>query len=555
MPALTCYRMRPIVDGTPVTNFDTLLAEDAIERAVRSDVLRRPGFTAVVYAVPTHPHAPPWASFLQQGFADLQLGRSGSPSALLVVRIRDPRYRRRSVLFAFAFGPFGRHLLRADAYERGYGLRASLNLMYPRGATDAARLRAVDSKRRGPTVLRSRDQSSDLADFEVFDVNRLRDIVSKAHGLPANDTVWGRSVGGGDSLSLSADISIGEIGRLCRDIEMASRRVDYTDRFSWIDDMQPVTDPSTKDELESAVLADLRAGDTTRITLAAPEIVDWERVVGYRFPFDRPQGKARAPVIRPDLRLQDYLTGLLPTLDDPEDLDIDSVRRRKVHAVDQNGDSVHLWSFWRCLVAEVQYDGNTYVLDEGEFYLVSADYVHQLNQEIQAIPSSTRSLPATTRSRLEKDYNADAAKDPELLLLDRQTVRITSKTTAIEICDLLSADRQLIHVKRHLGSSDLSHLFSQGLVSAELLQSSAEFRLAAKKKISEVSGEKTGFSFFTEQAIETSQFEVAYAIIERWKGREPVDALPFFSKVNLRDVAARLQARGFRVTLSRIDAK
>ena len=555
MPALTCYRIRPILDGVPVTDFDALLAEDAVGRAVRSHVLRRPGFTAVVYAAPTYPHVPPWANFLRQGFADLQLGRSGSPSALLVVRIRDPRSRRRSVLFAFTFGPLGRHLLRANAYERGYGLRASLNLMYPRGATDSARLRAVDSKRRGPTILRSRDQSSDLADFEVFDVNRLRDVVSKAHGHPADHTAWGRRVGGGDSLSLSADISINEIGRLCRNIEIASRRVDYTDRFSWIDDMQPVTDPVTRAGLEDLILADLCAGNTTRITLAAPEIVDWDHVVGYRFPFDRPQGKAHAPVIRPDLRLQDYLTGLLRTLNNPEDLDIDSLRRRKVHAVDQNGDSAYQWSLWRCLVAEVQHDGNTYVLDEGEFYLVSADYVQQLNHEIQAIPSSNRSLPATTASTVEKAYNIEAAKDPALLLLDRQTVRISSKTTAIEICDLLSDDRQLIHVKRHLGSSDLSHLFSQGLVSAELLQSSAEFRLAAKKKINEVCGTRTEFDFFSEHAIETSQFEVAYAIVERWNGRDPVQALPFFSKVNLRDVAARLHARGFRVTLTKIDAK
>lgn len=320
MPALTCYRIRPFVDGAVVSDFDTLLADEAASRVVRSPALRRPGFTAVVYSAPTQTHVPGWAAFLQQGFADLALGRSGSPSALLVVRIRDPRYRRRSVLFAFAFGPMGRHLLRADAYERGYGLRASLNLMYPRGADDSARLRAVDSKRRGPTVLRSRDQSSDLADFEVFDVNRLRDVVSKAHGLPADHASWGRRVGGGDSVTLSSDITIGEIGRLCRDIETASRRVDYNDRFSWIDDLQPVTDPIIRPELEEAVVADLRAGDTTRVSLAPPEIVDWDQVVGFRFHFDRPQGRARAAVIRPDLRLLDYLTGLFRSLD-PDELD------------------------------------------------------------------------------------------------------------------------------------------------------------------------------------------------------------------------------------------
>jgi uncharacterized protein (TIGR04141 family) len=555
MPALTCYRIRPLLDGEAITDFDVLLTEEASGRVVRSRALRRPGFTAVVYTAPTQPHIPAWAAFLQQGFSDLELGRSGSPSALLVVRIRDPRYRRRSVLFAFAFGPMGRHLLRPDAYERGYGLRASLNLMYPRGADDSARLRAVDSKRRGPTMLRSRDQSSNLADFEVFDVNRLHDVVSKAHGLPADHASWGRRIGGGDSMVLSSDITIGEIGRLCRDIELASRRIDYTDRFSWIDDLQPVTDPITRSALEDAVVADLRAGDLARVSLAPPEIVDWEQVVGFRFHYDRPQGRAHAPVVRPDLRLTDYLAGLFRTFD-PGDLDAEWLRPKKVYAVDENGDSTYQWGIWRCLVAEVQLDGSTYVLDEGEFYRVSSDYVDDLNKAIDAIQPSSRAMPDTTRTTVEADYNiATAASDESLLLLDRRTVRIPARTTAIEICDLLSTDRQLIHVKRHLGSADLSHLFAQGLVSAQLLQSSTDFRRAAQEKIREVCGSKTGFTFINEEPIRTSEFEIAYAIAERWDGRTPVAAMPFFSKVNLREIATRLQAMGFLVTLSKIEAR
>ena len=47
----------------------------------------------------------------------------------------------------------------------------------------------------------------------------------------------------------------------------------------------------------------------------------------------------------------------------------------------------------------------------------------------------------------------------------------------------LKGSRQLIHVKPHLGSSDLSHLFAQGRVSAELLHSNTEFRKMARPAI------------------------------------------------------------------------
>jgi uncharacterized protein (TIGR04141 family) len=42
--------------------------------------------------------------------------------------------------------------------------------------------------------------------------------------------------------------------------------------------------------------------------------------------------------------------------------------------------------------------------------------------------------------------------------------------SSLEICDLLGPDNELIHVKRAKGSAPLSHLFSQGLVSAQTLR-------------------------------------------------------------------------------------
>jgi uncharacterized protein (TIGR04141 family) len=56
--------------------------------------------------------------------------------------------------------------------------------------------------------------------------------------------------------------------------------------------------------------------------------------------------------------------------------------------------------------------------------------------------------------------------------------------STVEICDLLGPDNELIHVKRASGSSPLSHLFAQGLVSAQTLLFSpdARERFVAKVK-------------------------------------------------------------------------
>jgi uncharacterized protein (TIGR04141 family) len=412
----------------------------------------------------------------------------------------------------------------------------------------------VDSKRRGATIVRSRFQASDLSDFDAFDINRLRDVLNKATGVPADAVTWGRRIAGGDAVSINVDISFDQLGDLCRQLEVAHARDDYQDRFDWIDYIQPVADPALVERLEEEVARRVVAGDLDGLELAPPEIIDWERVTSFHYHFDRPQGPAKRPVTHADLRLADYRQGLLRT-GRLADLDVAQLRRGAIRAVDDDGTGQYVWTAWKCLVGELDFHGESYVLDEGDFFRVRADYLQELDAVIDNIPTGTVALPASTPTTPEEQYNRNAAAgSSDLLLLDRDLVRITARTTPIEICDLLSRNRQLIHVKRHLGSADLSHLFAQGLVSAELLQMNAEFRDAARSKIATASHGSSHFSFLDDPAFVPSNYEVVYAIIERWQGRHPAEALPFFSKVNLREVATNLRSRGFKIALNQIQA-
>lgn len=106
-------------------------------------------------------------------------------------------------------------------------------------------------------------------------------------------------------------------------------------------------------------------------------------------------------------------------------------------------------------------------------------------------------------------------------------------------------------MKRHLGSRDLSHLFSQGVVSAELLQVDHDFRAAVTGRVSALGGDGA-FSFFEPAGIRTADFEVVYAIIADWAGRTLAQALPFFSKINLRRSGEDLAVRGYRVACAQV---
>jgi uncharacterized protein (TIGR04141 family) len=553
MPALSCYRIRANIAGEPVISFDQ--AVDLGDRPVTVyGPLTGPGFSAQLYLMDATPHRVPWSAFVQEAVPSVRIGRTTTPSALVIVEAAASRRRGAPLWFAFAFGTAGRFLLRQDSYERGYGLRTALNILYPREGDGTARLRAMDAKRRGATLMRTRYQVSDPSDFEVFDINRLRDVVSKATGIPADRSLWGGRIGGGDSLTFGLDIHFSDLGNVCRQVESAHGRDDYKERFDWIDYIQPITDPALLARLEQLVVSRLRAQRLDSLSLAPPEIVDWDRVTAFKYPFDRPQGRAHSAVTHPELRLQDFLAGLQGRgiLQAIETADL---RSGTIRALDGDGSEQYKWTPWQCLVAELNVGGETYILDEGDFFRVRADYQAELNAAIDGIPSASVRLPPSTALTLEGDYNRLAANSsPELLLLDRKTVRIASHTTPIEVCDLLSRGGHLIHVKRHLGSSDLSHLFAQGLVSAELLQMSREFRQVALGKVEEVALDRAGFALWDEAHFIPSDFEIVYAIAENWRGRTCSAALPFFSKVNLREVATNLRSRGFRVSLNQIQA-
>ncbi len=230
MPALRCYRIASEIDGRRVESFRDALDLGAFA-VTEYGPLQGPDFVAHLFVISNFPHDARWASFLRSGFGDsLQLPLASSPAALLVIEVRR---RRRTLRFALPFGIAGRFLVAGNGYDRGYGLRTALNVVYRRGSTDSgpARLRAVDSKRRGPTTMRSRAQASEAAAFEVFNINQLRDVVNAATGVPADQDAWGRRVSGGDAFSLDIDIEF-ELGKLCLRIEHAHALDDYKVGFN-----------------------------------------------------------------------------------------------------------------------------------------------------------------------------------------------------------------------------------------------------------------------------------------------------------------------------------
>lgn len=549
---LTAYRVKDgfvgdaaIDDGDPLLHVVDLPTNAEYQVHGPSDF---DGFRALLVVTNTPPRMPPWAGTLEEGFGSLGITPRPAAAALLVVELPDP-----TRAFAFTFGIGGRFLLNENSYSRQFGMRTALNLIAPAGSPDsaAAHLRSVDTKQVSSTkVLRSRRQTAVEASLEEFDIDRVRELLRKVVGTPQDRDLWGTRVVGGDSLGFTArGLEFGDFGALCTEMDDAGSKDDYREHFSFVDDLRAISDPNELEPLEDYVVGVLSQKDPDGLfELSPPDILDYERIRSFQYPFDRKPGPGANPT-RPEVRLGQLLAHSTfdggPTRDD--------LLHKSIFGLDGAENVVDKWSLWSCINGTFELEGRTYAIDDGEIYEVSTSYLAELNQYLQTIPETDTTFPDSPISEKEPAYNIRAAAHLNAALLDAKMVRSSATTTGIELCDLLTTTGQLAHVKKGFSSKAMSHLFNQGLVSGGLLHNSRDFVAAAVAKLEETHGEAHVARLVSDGAFSATDHDVCYAIVGHWNDLDLAHRLPLFSRVALRHAAAELRLMGFTVSYKRVN--
>ena len=431
-------------------------------------------------------------------------------------------------LFALVFGQ-GRHLLREGSCEERFGLRVTLNSVDPR------LLRGVDVSTLESNPFHAKRQASRAAPLGQFGLNLDQDILRAVTGRPTDETL-GSQMTGIDSLSVRVGVDLPSLKPLLKRYLEISEETSYRDKFPWVDHIAEVRDASAKERLFDA-LVDLLKNETVDTAWAAiPEVIDWTTFDSFRI------GTRTDAQPQDDITLERILQALGedgPTLD--------GLRKKRVYCMaNGNPHPTNSWSFLHCLTAEVRNKEGLHILNANTWYRVSDDFVQQVDADVAEIDSSSSVLPTWGDER-EDAYNERVAlaSGGRIALLDCVMISHPGMASPIEFCDLYSDDRRLIHVKRYGQSSILSHLFMQGLVSADCLLSDGKFRHALNTKVP-----TTHRLADPDSRPKSELFEVAFAIGSKEMGAL---RLPFFSRVTLKNVARTLkQSLGYKVTLSKI---
>ena len=456
--------------------------------------------------------------------------------------------------FGICYG-HGHTLLNSEKIVRRWGLKVALNLICA-GASGREFLRRVDSRIIRANSLIIARQASRPDSIDSFGINTQTDILRAITGQPF-DEVWGSTVYGQDGVSILMEGNLSDAQHLLSELEEIHDKLDYQQRFGWVDHIFPIRDISLRSALFEQFINDLRFKNIGKLNLNTPEITDWGnsafRIKGI--------GKSDSnidPTLLEYLEILEQHVAPSNTTDALNALDALNIERLKQHRLVNvtNGDS---WPLLHCIEGEILYNGKTYYFSDGQFLEIDSDFVAEVNAYLNnKIQPAERIFPNNNLKLKEEDYILQIGRSQsDLLIMDQKTIDgFPTATSKVELCDLLSDQHEFIHIKRGIRSSTFSHLVMQAQNSVEHFWRSDEFRNRAITKIQEIeatiqptppsrwSGSLSGLPPNDLDA------HVIFAVTGNWNRMNFIERLPFFSRLSLRLAIQNLE--GFSVTFESI---
>lgn len=480
--------------------------------------------TATLFVKKTPANPPKWVSLFEQSVEQnlIKTWKVPSVSAVLLLVVEKTRY-------AVTFGQGGRFLLHDDTWEERFGLLTTLK------SVDAETLRCVDVQSLDAIQSQSRIQTGQEASTDQFGLNVEQDMLKAVVGSPILKELGNRMTGS-DALSVSVKMNLADLPDLLKSYKAQYDTELDAGLHEWLNNITPVKNTGLIQALEDELDKQINENNLENLWLAIPEIIKWDAVAGFAFSEEK-------GVIHPDVSFPVFVQTLKQ-----KKPSVAVLKEKRVFCVNEDYQRVEQsWAVYRCLYAEVDRETVKYILNDGKWYSVDSSFLNRTLVAYDQLPKSKLNLPAY-RGNGESKYNieAEGASGGVLQLLDQKNIVHGGGRSKIEVCDLLSLNRELIHVKIYSKSSVLSHLFAQGFVSGQLLQMDSEFR----EKVIKILNPAFKGLLSKEQSPDKDAFTVVYGIISDTDGDDL--RLPFFSQVNVNNTAKMLRGMGYKVELLKI---
>lgn len=481
-PAGSVAQLNAYLLRTAPEDLGSVLKDEAALR--RLDIPLRHGISGRVYVGVSNAREPSWLAFLAElTGAEVTDHRNRHVSALALV-VRGGR------VFGLTFG-YGRHFLRPAAIEHDFGLKVAANLVDAIHGVVSLESRAVQG-----VVVRTRRQADDGTTPGVMGFDPGVEMLRAVTGTPVREEDGDR-VTGSDAVSVHAVVEAAGLGaRLDRLLEAHASRA-YQRGFSSLDDWQEERDAAVIEELDVQV-ADAVAAGSPAVRLSLPTVIDPEDIAGYRF-----TGEGRT-IVHPVPNLADYVAV-------GHEIDPGTFKRHELRSIRAETEATgKSWPVYQCLHTEIERDEEVYVLADGRWYRISTEYRDRIDRYLDGIPVLRTDWPERLVPEDEAHYNSRLSRAiAGSAVLDLDLAGFEGEAGTVEICDVFTPSRQFIHVKDTESSKKLSHLFSQGAVSAELFAHDRAYRATIRRKLA---GHPELSALIPEERPDAAAFEVVLAL-------------------------------------------
>lgn len=461
---------------------------------------------------PPDARRPRWAELLDDADEN-PIGKSirAFEGALLLMPVKG-----RNFVVAFGNG----HLALCDElFEGRFGRLVTLNSLLP------GRVRVADTVRLDGASRNARTQVARPASLSEFGIDVNLDLVRSIRGECAPGGV-ARRIGGSVMLQFSEEMDLAALNGKLDEFLTLFGSTGYKMHFGGLEQLEYVRDGALRRKLDDELVTLLNTDHVGRAWLAVPEVVDWSSFDSFRFS-SVPERSGHLD----DLFVTELLSAFRGTIGDAAEL---RKARVEMHRTDA---SKKTWNVYRCVYAEVEVGDQKYVLNAGFWYRIARDLVELVNDTMKGLAVPTLNSATWSAKDHEETFNGELVKaNGGSVLGDQKLVHLASGLSGIEVCDVLGEAGELVHVKKYGASSVLSHLFAQGVNSAEAL-GDPKFRALANEKL--------GTTAFGEP-----WDPKAHPVVFLIGAVKPSPLhLPFFSKLTLHNAVHRLRLIGHPVQL------
>lgn len=511
------------------------------------------GYEGTLYVYKSPSEKPDWVDFLDEGLTSAgkvslnsYFGKNFTVSGMLALEI--PSIKRCAV---FTFG-HGRSLLSYESIEQFFGRNVVLNTV------ETDEILSIKSSAYQNSPRNKEDQASLKSNIYEFDLDLEYEILQKmtaelneknieGSGLKKDEI--GNRITGYDSVHLTTSLDLTQIEKICKWLEKKFKDTKFKTVLPDIDSFAPIKDETLINNLNSDLLGLIKKSKLDGLHLVIPGLVNYEEYQSFSF---TGFGSSVRDENEGDFPSIELLLKVLSDTGKKQSLEIETLKKNFKILFISNLESNRNYSLsiYRCITGEIIFQGKTYAIMNGQWYLLDKDFYDRITNTLNKITLVKHDFDSfdEANDKDEAGYNLRHANKFKADLFDKNLISYRGKGK-IEACDILLKEGHFVHVKMYSGSASLSHLFSQGFVSIKALIEDPSFLDKFVGKIKKNLKLKNTI----EKKINERESEIHFVIVLKdsthFSKTKKILNLPSFSVINLYRFYKAIKTMGYKMKI------